>query len=70
MGTIFDERLKQGKLGKNNDLNTVKQRTNRNEEKIGKLKTFDLGCFHFKYFLVMMVFKICLLTNEHLICWV
>ena len=50
-GAIFDARLKQAKLATNIDLNIVKQRTIRNEEKIEKLQTFDLS-----YFLGKIVF--------------
>ena len=39
-GTIFDERLNKIKLARATDLNTVKQLSIRNEEKIGKIQRF------------------------------
>ena len=42
---IFDGRLKQAKLSTGINLNTVEQRAIKNEEKIQKLQTFELGCF-------------------------
>ena len=37
------------------------------QDKILKLQAFDSSYFHDKFFLVMMVFKICLFINQHLI---
>ena len=62
----FAERLKQAKLAVNNDLNTVEQRVIRNEEKNGKITNIFV-IFLENIFLVMMVFKICLLISQLLI---
>ena len=62
----FPERLKQAKLAVNNDLNTVEQRVIRNEEKNGKITNIFV-IFLENIFLVMMVFKICLLISQLLI---
>ena len=62
----FAERLKQAKLAVNNDLNTVEQRVVRNEEKNGKITNIFV-IFLENIFLVMMVFKICLLISQLLI---
>ena len=66
-GAIFGKRLKQENGATSNDLNTVKQRAIRNEEKIEKLQTFDLSYFLVKIVLVIMIFKKCLFIKQHLI---
>ena len=46
----FAERLKQVKLATTNDLNAVKIHAVENEEKTGKLQTFDSSYFLGKFF--------------------
>ena len=69
-GLIFAERLKQAKLATIIYLCTCEQCAIKNEEKIEKLQTFNLSYFLGKKFLVMMIFKICLFINQHLVYWI
>ena len=64
------EGLKQSKLAINKDLGAVEQHAIKNEEKIEKLQTFDLiFIFLAENCLVILVFKICLFINQHLVHW-
>ena len=48
--TIFDERLKQGKLATNKDFGIAEEHAIKNEEKIEKLPTFDSSFFYWSEF--------------------
>ena len=63
---ILDTILKHVNLPTNSDINPALQHAKKNKEKTEKLQTFDLRYFLGEYFLVMMVFKICLFINQHL----
>ena len=65
-GAIF-QRLKKEELATTTDPNTIKHFATKNKEKIKKIQTFDSSFFKGN---LMMVFKIRLFTNRHLVNWV
>ena len=66
----IDAKLKQNNLQTNGDFNTISTilLANKNKEKTEKLQTLYLGFISRYFFLVMVVFKICLFINQYLIC--
>ena len=70
--TVFGERLKQAKWQRNSDLNTVEQPVQPEMRKKKQKMTifFILVIFLVKTFLMVMVLKICLFINEHLVRWI
>ena len=66
-GSTFYIKLKHANLATNSDVNAVSQCATKNREKIEKLPRFDLSYFIAKTFLVVVVFKICLFFNQHLV---
>ena len=66
----IDAKLKQNNLQTNGDFNTISTilLANKNKEKTEKLQTLYLGFISSYFFLLMVVFKICLFINQYLIC--
>ena len=66
----IDAKLKQNNLQTNGDFNTISTilLANKNKEKTEKLQTLYLGFISRYFFLLMVVFKICLFINQYLIC--
>ena len=59
--------LKKEELATTTDPNTIKHFATKNKEKIKKIQTFDSSFFKGN---LMMVFKIRLFINRHLVNWV
>ena len=64
----MDEKIKT--LATKEEIKTLatKAELKAEQDKIVKLETHDLSYFLGKNFLVMIVLKICLFINQHLIC--
>ena len=64
---FIDKKSKQANLVTNSNVNVASECSNNEKQRIAKLYTFHLSYFLAKIFLVIMVFKMCLFINRHLI---